>query len=49
MLASHEDRTLAQSLRSRAFTITATDSIRVLTSGRTRALPLTVSAHTSKH
>ncbi|MCU1520898.1 MAG: glycosyl transferase [Arthrobacter sp.] len=37
MLASHEDRTLVQSLRSRAFTITATDSIRVLTSGRTRA------------
>lgn len=33
-LASHEDRTLVQSLRSRAFTVTATDSMRVLTSGR---------------
>jgi len=36
LLASHEDRTLVQSLRSRAFTVTATDSIRVLTSGRTQ-------------
>lgn len=36
-LASHEDRTLVQNLRSRAFTVTATDSIRVLTSGRTHA------------
>lgn len=37
LLASHEDRSLVQSLRSRAFTVTATDSIRVLTSGRTQA------------
>ena len=37
LLASHEDRTLVQSLRSRAFSLTATDSIRVLTSGRTHA------------
>lgn len=36
-LSSHEDRTLVQSLRSRAFTVTATDSIRVLTSGRVHA------------
>lgn len=36
-LASHEDRTLVQSLRSRAFTVTATDSMRVLTSGRTQS------------
>ncbi|MCU1532268.1 MAG: glycosyl transferase [Arthrobacter sp.] len=36
-LASHEDKTLVQSLRNRAFTITATDSMRVRTSGRTRA------------
>ena len=36
-LASHEDETLVQSLRSRSFTGTATDSIRVLTSGRTQA------------
>ncbi|MET1022514.1 MAG: glycosyltransferase family 2 protein [Arthrobacter sp.] len=36
-LASHEDRTLVQSLRNRAFTVTATDSIRVLTSGRIQA------------
>ncbi|MET4093614.1 glycosyltransferase family 2 protein [Arthrobacter sp. UYCu712] len=36
-LSSHEDRTLVQGLRSRAFTVTATDSIRVLTSGRTHA------------
>ncbi|MHA7221798.1 glycosyltransferase family 2 protein [Arthrobacter sp. RHLT1-20] len=33
-LSSQEDRTLVQSLRSRAFTVTATDSMRVLTSGR---------------
>lgn len=36
-LASHEDRALVQSLRSRAFTVTATDSMRVLTSGRVHA------------
>jgi glycosyltransferase involved in cell wall biosynthesis len=36
-LASHEDRTLVQSLRSRAFTVMATDSMRVLTSGRTQS------------
>lgn len=36
-LSSHEDRTLVQSLRGRAFTVTATDSIRVVTSGRTHA------------
>ena len=36
-LASHEDRTLVQSLRNRAFTVTATDSMRVLTSGRLQA------------
>ncbi len=36
-LASHEDRSLVQSLRSRAFTVTATDSMRVLTSGRTQS------------
>lgn len=36
-LASHEDRTLVQSLRNRAFTVTATDSMRVLTSGRIQA------------
>ncbi|MEO5994214.1 MAG: glycosyltransferase family 2 protein [Arthrobacter sp.] len=36
-LVSHEDRTLVQSLRSRAFTVTATDSMRVLTSGRIQA------------
>ena len=36
-LASDEDRTLVQNLRNRAFTITATDSMRVLTSGRTQA------------
>ena len=36
-LASHEDRTLVQSLRNRAFTVTATDSMRVLTSGRIHA------------
>ena len=36
-LSSHEDRTLVQSLRNRAFTVTATDSMRVLTSGRLHA------------
>lgn len=36
-LASHEDRTLVQSLRNRAFTVLATDSMRVLTSGRIHA------------
>ena len=36
-LAAHEDRTLVQNLRSRAFIVTATDSMRVLTSGRTQA------------
>jgi glycosyltransferase involved in cell wall biosynthesis len=36
-LASHEDRTLVQRLRNRAFTVTATDSIRVRTSGRVHA------------
>lgn len=36
-LASQEDRTLVQNLRNRAFAITATDSMRVLTSGRTQA------------
>ena len=36
-LESHEDRTLVQSLRSLAFTVLATDSMRVLTSGRTHA------------
>lgn len=34
---SHEDRSLVQSLRGLAFTVLATDSIRVLTSGRTHA------------
>ncbi len=34
---SHEDRSLVQSLRSLAFTVIATDSMRVLTSGRTQA------------
>lgn len=34
---SHEDRTLVQGLRSLAFTVLATDSVRVLTSGRTQA------------
>jgi len=34
---SHEDRTLVQGLRSLAFTVLATDSMRVLTSGRTQA------------
>lgn len=33
--ASHEDSILVQRLRSHAFTVTATDSVRVLTSGRT--------------
>ncbi|HSN37670.1 MAG TPA: glycosyltransferase [Arthrobacter sp.] len=36
-LASQEDRTLVQSLRSRAFTVMATDSMRVTTSGRIHA------------
>ncbi|MET3809915.1 glycosyltransferase [Arthrobacter sp. UYEF3] len=36
-LESHEDRTLVQSLRGLAFTVLATDSMRVLTSGRTHA------------
>jgi hypothetical protein len=36
-LASQEDRTLVQSLRNRAFTVTATDSMRVRTSGRLHA------------
>lgn len=36
-VTSEEDRTLVHSLRSRAFTVTATDSIRVMTSGRTHA------------
>ena len=36
-LETHEDRTLVQSLRSLAFTVLATDSMRVLTSGRTHA------------
>jgi len=34
---SHEDRTLVQGLRSLAFTVLATDSMRVLTSGRTQS------------
>ncbi|MEO5779734.1 glycosyltransferase family 2 protein [Arthrobacter oryzae] len=34
--ASHEDTILIQRLRSSAFTVTSTDSVRVLTSGRTR-------------
>ena len=36
-ITSDEDRTLVQNLRSRAFTVTATDSTRVMTSGRTHA------------
>lgn len=36
-ITSEEDRTLVHSLRSRAFTVTATDSTRVMTSGRTHA------------
>ncbi len=36
-LESHEDRTLVQNLRGLAFTVLATDSMRVLTSGRTHA------------
>ena len=36
-LSTHEDRILVQSLRNRAFTVTATDSMRVLTSGRVHA------------
>ena len=36
-ITSEEDRTLVQSLRRRAFTVTATDSTRVMTSGRTHA------------
>lgn len=35
-LASHEDKVLIQRLRGRAFTIVSTDSMRVLTSGRTQ-------------
>ena len=34
---SHEDRRLVQGLRSRAFTVLATDTMRVMTSGRTQA------------
>jgi glycosyltransferase involved in cell wall biosynthesis len=34
---SHEDRTLVERLRRRGFSVTSTDSIRVLTSGRTQA------------
>lgn len=36
-IASQEDRALVQKLRSRAFTVMATDSMRVLTSGRVHA------------
>lgn len=36
-LESHEDRTLVQSLRGLAFTVLATDTMRVVTSGRTQA------------
>jgi glycosyltransferase involved in cell wall biosynthesis len=36
-LSAHEDRTLVERLRNRGFTVTATDSMRVLTSGRTQA------------
>ena len=36
-ITSEEDRTLVRSLRSRAFTVTATDSNRVMTSGRIHA------------
>ncbi|MDI2020639.1 hypothetical protein PJL18_01148 [Paenarthrobacter nicotinovorans] len=37
MLRAHEDRVLVERLRSRGFQVVATDSIRVLTSGRTHA------------
>ncbi|WP_394524554.1 glycosyltransferase [Paenarthrobacter nicotinovorans] len=37
MLRAHEDRVLVERLRSREFQVVATDSIRVLTSGRTHA------------
>jgi hypothetical protein len=33
----HEDRTLVENLRRHAYTVVATDTIRVLTSGRTHA------------
>ncbi|AXJ09647.1 glycosyltransferase family 2 protein [Arthrobacter sp. PM3] len=36
-ITSEEDRALVHNLRSRAFTVTATDSTRVVTSGRTHA------------
>lgn len=36
-LRAHEDRTLVERLRSGGYTVTATDSMRVLTSGRTQA------------
>jgi glycosyltransferase involved in cell wall biosynthesis len=36
-LRAHEDRVLVERLRHRGFTVTATDSIRVLTSGRTHS------------
>ncbi|UKA49186.1 glycosyltransferase [Arthrobacter sp. FW305-123] len=36
-LRAHEDRVLVERLRHRGFTVTATDSVRVLTSGRTHA------------
>jgi len=36
-ITSEEDRTLVHNLRSRAFKVTATDSTRVMTSGRTHA------------
>ncbi|WP_223987687.1 glycosyltransferase family 2 protein [Arthrobacter sp. NicSoilB8] len=36
-IRSEEDRILVRNLRSRAFTVTATDSTRVMTSGRTHA------------
>jgi len=36
-ITSEEDRALVHGLRSRAFTVTATDSTRVMTSGRTHA------------
>ncbi|MGZ4663234.1 MAG: hypothetical protein ACXVYB_18350, partial [Arthrobacter sp.] len=37
LLRVHEDRILVERLRHRAFTVVATDSMRVLTSGRTHA------------
>ncbi|MBT2586618.1 glycosyltransferase family 2 protein [Arthrobacter sp. ISL-95] len=36
-LRAHEDRVLVERLRRRGFTVTATDSIRVVTSGRTHS------------